>query len=183
MQSLKSRVVMTALTLCCYACADEGPTIPSGPQAPEIPAPTSPENLVRAVEVIFNDTVRSASERLREYSNLFAPDFEFHDPPPRYPFILEEARGLFEGQESGDIYSLRASIVFKPAADLDPPEPGRENWKVMFASNIGFRLLMTPSDGYEENGGQAMILAYPTAGGSRWFIAEWFVLPRPRPIL
>jgi hypothetical protein len=138
---------------------------------------------VRAIEVIFNDTVRSASERHREYENLFAANFEFYDAPPDYPFIIEEARGLFEAEESGDIESLRADIDFKPAANLDPTQPGREDWKEVLVTNIHVRLMFNPNDGMEMIHGGATILAYPAPDGSRWFLGEWIVLPRPRPIL
>lgn len=40
--------------------------------------PTAPENLVLAIEVVYNDNVRSAGERFEAYADLFAPAFVFH---------------------------------------------------------------------------------------------------------
>jgi hypothetical protein len=187
MRRLKQFLI--ALALAVSACAEEGPTnILPGPPPPEIPPPTSPENLVRAIDVIFNDKVRDASERLREYKNLFDPEFVFHCQtvdgdscricPCRY-FTIDGAEALFAAQDSGGIYELRLDLSFKPAIDLDPPQPGREEWKMVFVSNVDFQLLVTPQDGWRVTGGQAEILAYPSADRRRWFIGEWFSLPRP----
>jgi hypothetical protein len=112
--------------------------------------------------------------------DLFASDFEC-DCQPQYPFLPEEARQLFEKQESGKIYSMRADFTFDQAQDLDPPQPGREGWKMMSVSSLTLKLLNTPNDGHE-NASRAMILARPAPGGTRWFIAEW-VCPSTTPLI
>jgi hypothetical protein len=55
---------------------DHGGIIPPPPPPPP-PVPHRPERLVEAIETIYNDRVRSASERLVYYDSLFAPGFSF----------------------------------------------------------------------------------------------------------
>lgn len=161
---------------------------------PEIPAPTSTENLVKAIQVIYTDKIRSANERKLAYENLLAPpagcdtcaaflfDFQAIDEqtqgtPDTWGRDQEiaSAENIFLAQENQDIYELTLTIQYLPAEDLNDPQ--RPGWKEVFATNVHLRLLTTPQDGFEVNGGQAQFRAYPALG--RWWLAEWIDLPRP----
>ena len=87
---------------------------------------------------------------------------------------------MFTAQDKGEIYSLRVSMIFGTAQDLDPPQPGLEGWKDILVTHVSLRLMFSPEDGLEVSGGQAEFLFPPPVGG-RWTIGEWIDLPRPAP--
>lgn len=156
------------------------PTLPP----PEIPPPTSAESLVRAIEVIFNDNIRNAVERRQAYQDLFGPGLQCTDSDSCQTclctFIDPEAVGnIFRGQENGSIYSLSLVLTIEPAIHLDPPQPGREDWKLVPVPNIHLRLLYNPRKGLEVLDRQATVMVYPSADRGRWFIAEVLSSPRP----
>lgn len=177
---------LLALLFVGLAACDDSPT------DPEVrlwwnPVPP-PENLVRSIEVIYNDKVRTAAERIAAYENLFAPSFVYTcesagDTCGCQDWGRDEEiqahRKIFQAQDSVQIYSLTLDIKFSPAKDLDPPDPARPGWKQVFAGNISLVLPETPNDGYALNGAQAEFLMQPSNG--RWFISEWRDLPRPGP--
>ena len=175
------------------ACGDDKSTVPE-PQPPALQSLTASENLVSNIKILYNDKVRSATERRIEFEKLLAPppgcdtcQAFFFDFQP----IDEQTQGtpdtwgrdqeiqananIFQAQANGDIYELTLDIQVLPPADLN----GRPGWKEIFATNVHLRLLTTPYDGFEVNGGQAQFRAYPAQG--RWYIGEWIDLPRPGP--
>ncbi len=152
-----------------------------------IPPPSSPENLITALEIIYDDKVRGPSERLALYQDLLGPNFLFWFQEVDRETCgcenwgrdeeIQAHHNIFQKQESGEIYSLRVDISSSPATDLDPPRPEKPGWKRVFASNVFLELLNDPNNGFQVNGGQAEFLTQP--GSGRWFIGEWTDLPRP----
>jgi hypothetical protein len=182
------------MAVACLAACAEGPPVEPGPEPPAIPPPTSPENLVRAIEVIYNDRVRSAAERVEAYAALLAPDFVYQPSPGDLLDCLPDGMGLglaheiaihealFEAQASGEVEALELRITSQPAEDLEPPPPGREGWKRV-ACTIDLRLIAHPDHPagpdircLARRNGLALLLAAPSADRSRWFIAEWVSL-------
>ena len=175
------------------ACGDDKPTVPE-PQPPPLQSLTAPENLITNIKILYTDKIRTAVERRIEYEKLLAPPagcdtceaFLFDFQP-----IDEQTQGtpdtwgrdqeiqananIFQAQTNGDIYELTLEIQVLPPADLN----GRPGWKEIFATNVHLRLLLTPQDGFEINGGQAQFRVYPAQG--RWWIGEWIDLPRLGP--
>ncbi len=165
-----------------------------GGDADPIPPPARPVDVIRAIEVIYSDQVRTAAERVAAYQGLLAsdaaglPDFTFklqpadimNGLPAAWGYATEVAvhEGIFGAQESGDVFSLTARLQLLPPSDPDPPVPGQEGWKQVFATNTYLRLMFSPNDGLEVNGGQAEFLVAPAAAG-RWYVAEWQDLARP----
>jgi hypothetical protein len=151
-------------------------------------AATAPESLLCAIEALYQDRGRPTSQRLALYDSLLTRDFLFrfqpadiaNGLPPNWAIESEIAAhsGLFSARDQGQIYSLTVSITHGVAQDLDPPQPGREGWKEVFASDVHLRLMFNQEDGLEVIGGQAEFL-FPPAVGNRWYIAEWSDLPRP----
>ena len=182
---------LVVMAVSCLAACTERPAVE--PEPPAIPPPTSPENLVKAIEVIFNDTLRSAGARVEEFGDLFAPDFRHFietigwDAGWGLDQEIAQARILFEARDGGDIETLGLRIMHDPAGALYPPEEDREGWKEVFVTRLDLLLVRRP--GYEvpedvhwvRSGlaGQARIKFSPAPDGSRWFIAEWLELPRP----
>jgi hypothetical protein len=170
---------------------------PPGDTPPAIVARTSPENVLANLQAIYNDKVRSAIDRRTLYEQQLPPEgadpsvaFIFHfqaadqlppnDLPPSWGVDSELAahRAIFDAQESGDIYSLELRITHNPAADLSPPEQGRDGWKEIFATNVYLRLMFNLEDGLEVNGGQAEFKFAPPVEGL-FVINDWTDLPRP----
>lgn len=166
------------------------------------PWPTAtPEQLVEAMQVTYNDRQHSALERLNEYGRLFQDSgFAFHlQPsdiaqglPPSWGLNeeLEAHRGLFTAQENGEVYSLDLRITHG-ATERIMGDPERVDWERIFASHVFLRLMFNPNDGLEVNGGQADFkfapdLSRPPAEGDRFYgsywIADWTDLPRPAPL-
>lgn len=159
-----------------------------------IPQPTSPENLIEALQVIYNDKVRNSSERGEAYENLFPPEdhedltFEFRFQPADVgregipeswgrDSEIAAHRNMFRAQEDRQIHSLTLTITHLPPEDpLDPPAPGA---KEIFATNVHLRLMFNPEDGLEVNGGQARFFAAPETDNSRWYLVKWEDLERP----
>lgn len=179
-----------AFALCGVGCVfDPPPGPPPPPVPPEIPAPTSPENLVLALEVIYNDKVRTATERRDAYANLLGPSFLFHFQAVDQPSCNCENWGrdeeiaahenIFQKQDSREIYSLQLDITFTPATNIDPADPNKPDslWQEVFATNVYLKLLTSPQDGFEVNGAQAEFHCHK--GNGRWYIGDWFDLPRP----
>jgi hypothetical protein len=191
-----SWALLALLLTVAFGCGDDSTKPqPEDNDPPAIPAPTTPENVVSAIEVIYNDDVRSPRERLDAYASLlsdysapFEEAFIFlltpadieSGLPPTWGLDSELAahRAIFEAQGAGDIHSLELQIVHNPAQDLTPPEPGREGWKHVFATNVYLRLMFNVEDGLEVNGGQADFM-FPPPHDGRFKIAEWRDLPRP----
>jgi hypothetical protein len=190
--------ILLALLLAVAGCDDDATKPdPEDNDPPAIPAPTTPENVVSAIEVIYNDDVRSPQERLDAYASLlpgnsappeeafifvFMPADIQNGLPPTWGLNEELAvhRAIFDAQGAGDIHSLELRIVHNPAQDLTPSEAGREGWKQVFATNVYLRLMFDMNNGLEVNGGQSMFLFPPPQEG-KFNIAEWRDLPRPSP--
>jgi len=168
---------------------------PPGDTPPEIVPRTSPENVLKNLQAIYNDKVRSAIDRRTLYEQQLPPEgapvdvaFKFNFQPadieqglpPSWGVDSELAahRAIFDAQETGDIYSLELRITNNPAADLSPPEVGREGWKEIFATNVYLRLMFNLEDGLEVNGGQAEFKFAPPVEGL-FVINDWTDLPRP----
>jgi hypothetical protein len=177
---------------------DPEPGDPPGDPPPPILARTSPENVIKNLQAIYNDKVRTAIDRRQFYEQQLPPadanpdsgrafifnfqprDIEEHGLPPSWGRNEEVAahKAIFEAQEAGRVYSLELTITFNPAADLNPPEAGREGWKEIFATNVFLRLMENLEDGFEVNGGQAEFKFAPPVDGL-YVINDWTDLPRP----
>ncbi len=169
-------------------CLGDSPTAPAKAKPIALRAPSSPENLIFNLEVVYNDTVRKPDERLAAFQDLFAPDLAFivapadiaeHGLPASWGLDTEVAihRRIFDAQARREIHALSLVLAHPPAADLDPPQVGREGWKEVFVPGVVLRLLWNPADGLDATGGQCRFLAEPRDG--RWFIREWIELPHP----
>jgi hypothetical protein len=177
--------LLGALLVVLVACDDESPTLPEA-QPPELLPLTTPENLISNIEILYNDTERTVSERVAEFANLLAPPAGC-DTCATFLFCCQEGvpdcwgrdeeievhRNLFQAQDDGDIFSLRLQMQLAPAEDL----AGRPGWKSVLATNVHLRLMFNPNDGLEVNQGQAEFRLYPFQG--RWYIGEWIELSIP----
>ena len=169
-------------------CIGDSPTAPAKAKPIALRAPTSPENLIFNLEAVYNDRVRQPEERLAAFQDLFAPDLAFIVPPADLGRGLPASWGLetevaihrrmFEAQARREIRSLALVLAHPPAAQLDPPQEGRDDWKEVFVPMVALRLLWNAADGLDATGGQCRFLAEPRAG--RWYIREWIELQRPR---
>jgi hypothetical protein len=193
--ALVSMLMGWVLSTGCIFSPDEEPPPPQVP--PEIVPRTSPENVLKNLQAIYNDKVRSAIERREFYEQLLPPDppavppdeafLFFFQPvdiaaglPPSWPKDQEIAAhdAIFRAQESGDIYSLELRITHNDAEPLNPQQPGREDWQEIFATNVYLRLMFNLEDGLEVNGGQAEF-RFAAPVDSLYVINEWTDLPRP----
>jgi hypothetical protein len=154
-----------------------------------LPALTSPENVISAIQVIYNDKTHSKEERLAAYASLFDSAFVFsfqiNDIGGSTSWGLEGELaahdGMFGAQAAGNIYSLDLRVTHDPAEDLSPPESGREGWKEVFATNVYLRLMFNLEDGLEVNGAQTEF-KFPPAENGQFKIGDWIDLPRPGPM-
>jgi hypothetical protein len=187
-------LVLGVLLVALLACEDD-PTNPDLEMAPALQPLTAPENLISNIEILYNDSVRTATERKTEYEKLLAPpsgcdtcqaflfDFQPTDELIGIPDTwgrdpeIEANANIFHAQANGQIHEMTLNIEFLAAQDLG--DPGRPGWKEVFATNVHLRLLTTPQDGFEILGAQARFRAYSAQG--RWWIGEWIDLPRPGP--
>lgn len=179
--SWRASVVCLA-ALAAVACSDNFgiDPLPVRDSPAAYPPPTSPENLVSALEVVYNDKVRTAAERLESFSSLFAPSFAFHYWEARGDSLVERTWGLeeeiegtrclFERQDTGAIYSLTLAIREKEVREPDGGYPA--GWKELRAGRVDLRLLYNPDDGLVLNGGSTRFICAPSGG--RWLITGWF---------
>ena len=152
-----------------------------------MPVPTSPENVIAALQVIYNDRFRNAGERLAAYTDLLDPAFVFRFQSADVALGMPEHWGLsnelavhehwFDAQDRGEVYSVELRIIHDPVQDLSP-QVGREGWKEALATNVYLRVMFSLQDGVEVNGGQARFL-FPPPNRGRYAIAEWTDLPHP----
>lgn len=170
-----------SLLVALVACDDDTPTQPI-PELSWLLPPTSPENLVRNIELIYDDTLHTAAERSAAFEDLLGPFFLFHFQPADreacgcenwgHEEEVQKHRRLFQAQESGQIYSLRLDIQISPAEDV-PNMPGL---KRVFAEFF-LEVLQAPNDGYVVRSRAEFRMEL---SGERWLIREWYDLP-PRP--
>jgi hypothetical protein len=182
-----------ALTIGALAAGCEDETTQPEDDSIVLPAPTTPEALIFSIEVLYNDKVHTADERLAGYASLFDSTFTFHFQPADINNGLPPSWGLeeelaahasiFAAYGAGDTYSIELRITHNPAQDETPPQVGHEGWKQIFATNVYLRVMFNIEDGLEVNGGQAEFLFPPATEGRslapRFRIAEWTDLPRP----
>jgi hypothetical protein len=170
-----------------FGC-DEETTEPKD-DALVLPALTTPENLISAIEVIYNDKTHTKDDRLAGYASLFDSAFVFHFQGPDIGGIprswgledeLAAHEAMFGAQAAGNIYSLELQVAHNPAQDLLPPDPDREGWQEVFATSVYLRLMFNLYDGLEVNGGQAEF-KFPPAVNGQFKIGDWTDLPRPEP--
>lgn len=169
-------------------CPEDCGGPPPSPVPQTIPPPNSPENVIEAIEIIYNDKVRSARERSEAYASLFEPAFIFHFQgadvahglPETWQLEQELAAHsrLFDAQERGNIYSVELVVRHGPAIGLIPSELGSAGWKEVFASYVYMRVMTNLEDGFEVNGGRAVFVFSPPSDGN-WQIAAWMDLPGP----
>jgi hypothetical protein len=158
-----------------------------------VPGYAAPESLLQTIAVIYNDTRHGSADRLAAYQSLFAPGFIFNfqdadigQGNPALPAswgLAEEMdahTGLFGAQDRLDVESLELDIAWNRAVDLNPPQIGREDWKQVFAPAVHLRLMLSPDEGFEVNGGRGLFYAMPSKG--RWYLTEWHDLPPPVPL-
>jgi len=175
-----------ALILSLAACNEES-TQPEddGLALPEL---TTPESVISAIEVVYNDRTHGKDERLAAYASLLDSAFVFHFQPADIAVGLPPSWGLndelaghdamFAAQAAGDIYSLELRITHDPALSLTPPEVGREGWQEVFATSVYLRLMFNTDDGLEVNGAQGEF-KFPPPEGGRFRIGDWTDMPRP----
>lgn len=178
---VRAFAVVALLLVGLAACDDETPTQPI-PERTWLLPPTSPENVIRNIEFIYDDTLHTAAERSAAFEDLLSPFFLFHFQPidqqacgcenwGREEEVQTHSR-LFHAQESGEIYSLRLDIKISPAEDV-PNMPGL---KRVFA-DIFLEVLQGPNEGYVVRSRAEFLMELR---GERWLIREWYDLP-PRP--
>ena len=178
---------VVALVFLVTGCNEE--TTRPQPQDDELvlPALASPEHVIAAMQIIYNEK-HSAESRRAGYASLLDSAFVFHFQPadindglpPSWGLEDELAAhaGIFGAQSANRIYSIELRVIHDPAGDLSPPEVGREGWQEIFATNVYLRLMLNPEDGLEVNGGQAEF-KFPPAKNGQFKIGDWTDLPRP----
>jgi hypothetical protein len=157
------------------------------------PSTVHPENLIRWLEVIYNDRIRSAADRLALFQLLLPP--ADHDsltfvylPQPgdteycgaggwRLSREIETHRNMFEAYESREQRSLKLLIANSAPEPLEHPRPGQENWVRIFARNIILRIELGWGHELFVDGDQAEFICAPSNGC--WYIVEWHDLPSP----
>jgi hypothetical protein len=153
-----------------------------------LPELTTPENVISALQVVYNDKTHSKEDRLAGYASLLDSAFIFnfqesdvvYGAPANWG-VEEELvahQSIFDAHSTGDLYSIELRITHDPAEDLSPPESGRDGWQGIFATNVYLRLMFNLEDGLEVNGGQAEF-KFPPAESGRFRIGDWTDLPRP----
>lgn len=191
--------VLTGLVMGTGCIFDPEPGDPPGDPPPPILARTSPENVIKNLQAIYNDKVRTAIDRRQFYEQQLPPVGASTDPDTGTAFIfnfqpadiaaglppswgqdseVQAHKSIFEAQESGDIYSLELTITHQPAGPLNPPDTNRPNWQEIFATNVYLKLMFNLEDGLEVNGGQAEWEFAPPVDGL-YVINRWTDLPRP----
>ncbi len=167
-------------TGCLFETDDPQPQ--TGRSKPAIPAPTSPENVLESLLILYNDDVRTAAERLAEFEKLFVPPdhpnlepylFKFSPSavdgglPPTWDLEAElrSHEHMFAALDAGDLFELRLEWQTAPMTQrLDGA------WEIS-VSNINLRLLFSANDGFELRSGLANFVFREDAG--RWYIIEW----------
>jgi hypothetical protein len=153
-----------------------------------LPTLTSPENVISAMQILYNDKTHGDSDRLAGYASLFDSAFVFHFQPAdvniglpaswNLDAELDAHAAIFGAQAARNIYSLELRVIHDPAEELTPAEIGREDWQEIFATNVYLRVMFNPQDGLEVNGGQAEF-KFPPAKNGQFKIGDWADLPRP----
>jgi hypothetical protein len=138
--------------------------------------------------VIYNDTSRSADERLAAYANLFSPAdhaslpgfvFRFRpDPIDGRPIVwplaqeLDLHHNLFEAEANREIRSLSLILAHLLPMDLDTPEPGQEDWKRVFVHDGSLRLHFAGDTNLHIEIDETRFYLAPADG--RWYIVDWY---------
>jgi hypothetical protein len=154
-------------------------------EAEELVTPTRAHDLITNLEVIYNDEHWSASERLLAYRDLFPPDD--HPELPVVQFCSIGDRGvemwdldaevrfhekMFEAQQRGEIVSITFNVRHRPAAPIDDPDIGQEDWQEIFCYDTYIRIERGAGRPALESVGRRFRLLCSYADG-RWYINRW----------
>ncbi len=189
-------IIVSLSVLLLSGCLDPGDKSTVAPQVEPAPvfSPSSPENLIKTLQVIYNDQVRDAAERYLLYQDLFPPadhatlpGFIFHLQPVDLEPGEETSWGLdtelqahenmFRAQANKEIFALELSIQHAAPIELEYPSQDQQDWREIFATNVSLQLKFNPQDGLWVDGAQAKFVLAPA--DDRWYIVDWTDLPRP----
>jgi hypothetical protein len=151
--------------------------------------------LLRAIQVLYNDTVRTAQDRFDAYANLFPPtdhpilpSFVFRyggndigAPPIRWETAeeLDVHRNLFQAQDGQKISELTLNLTYSHPTDLDPPIPGRKGWKESFVTSSYISFQRPGEESVRIDVRDTRFVMAP--GDDRWYIVDWYELPASAP--
>ncbi len=180
------------------SCSEEQPTGIDGDNldlagaSVEIPPPTSPENLIRALVAIYNAGDLPAAERLRAYANLFPPadhpdlDFTFFFQPRDVALGTPSSWGLedelqatgnmFAAQDRGEIHTIALGLTIADVGQVELVREGQRQGRIrVLATQVGLSVLTGPDEGMRVANGAAEF--HCVQAGDRWYIVEWRDLP------
>lgn len=176
------RALFVAAALLGLGCTEK----PTPPAVEERfwPAPTAPESLVAAIEVIYNDVTHGPEQRLEAYASLLVPEghatlpaFVFRSPNDIEGFFewgladeLEAHRKLFAAQAGREV-EVALELPASPAQPIDP-QPGREGWMRVATRSARLRGWYYNPDGGTEVSLATQVFTVAPADG-RWYIVRW----------
>ena len=155
---------------------------PIGEEVESIPEPTSPANVLLALERLYEDTDIAAPDRARSLANLLAP------PPgdsalPAFTFLYGicdiecpfRSWGYAEEVEAHEtmfreVYRLDLDLNAGP--DYEFTDIEHHGWRVIHSESVRIRVWLNEREFVEKRtGGQFFIFA-PVA--DRWYLADWW---------
>jgi len=158
---------------------DDGPVEPL-PEKPSIPEPTSPANVLMAIEQLYEDTSIEPAERARLFATLLtaAPgdsqlpafifryglcDIECPWSGWGYEEEIRSHEAMFDG-----IYRIELELNAGPEYDYGSDGRGR---KAIHSPGVTMRLWANETEFIERHTSLHTFVFTPAAG--RWYLSEW----------
>jgi hypothetical protein len=163
------------------ACSDDSA---KPPQAPDLPEPSSPANVLLALEEIYEDSSIDPAERARSYAALLAPPPGNPDLPAftfRFGMCDIECPWREWGYtEEVEVHETMFRRVHRIELDLNPGEeldyfpgefPDLNGWKIITSNNVRIRVWLNETEVVEKRPGLQSFIFAPV--GDRWYLAAW----------
>ena len=180
--ALRATTLLIAMAaLMSTSCTERAPDQPA--LETHLPAPTSPANVLLALEQLYEDNSLSPSQRASEYANLLVPpdrpeiaDFRFMYGYCDIECPWEQWGFIEETSVHGNMFSHDRRILLhlnaEPDFDATYIMPDRPGWRVIHTDSVRISVWAGDTEVSAFTASEQFFFFAPANG--RWYLAEWW---------
>lgn len=175
-------LIMMGALLAASSCTEHAPDQPSTPGTP-LPKPTSPANVLLALEQLYEDNSISSSRWAAEYTNLLVPPERPEIATFRFMYGYcdiecpwEEWGFIEEATLHGKMFSQDRRVLLDLNAQLDIDAtyimPDRAGWRAIYTDSVRMSVWVGDTETRAFTASEQILFFAPADG--RWYLAEWW---------